>query len=155
MSVEIANESGTEAPLEHIHDLLRFAFVELRVHDEADVAVIAVDEEAMAELHKQWMDQSGPTDVLSFPMDELRVPGPADEPVAGILGDIVICPSYIENQVARSGKNLEHELQLLTIHGLLHLLGFDHGTPDEEKEMFSLQDGLLQRFRESLTGGVR
>ena len=155
MSVEIANESGTEAPLEHIHDLLRFAFVELRVHDEADVAVIAVDEEAMAELHKQWMDQSGPTDVLSFPMDELRVPGPADEPVAGILGDIVICPSYIENQVARSGKNLEQELQLLTIHGLLHLLGFDHGTPDEEKEMFSLQDGLLQRFRESLTGGVR
>jgi len=155
VSVEIANESGTEAPLEHIHDLLRFAFVELRVHDEADVAVIAVDEEAMAELHKQWMDQSGPTDVLSFPMDELRVPGPADEPVAGILGDIVICPSYIENQVARRGKNLEQELQLLTLHGLLHLLGFDHGTPDEEKEMFSLQDGLLQRFRESLTGGVR
>ena len=155
MSVEIANESGTDVPLEHIHDLIRFAFAELRVHDEADVAVIAVDEEAMAELHKQWMDQSGPTDVLSFPMDELRMPGPADEPVAGILGDIVICPSYVEKQVTESGKDLEQELQLLTVHGLLHLLGFDHATPDEEKEMFSLQDGLLQRFRESLSGGVR
>lgn len=155
MSVEIANESGTEVPLEHIHDLIRFAFAELRVHDGADVAVIAVDEDAMAELHKQWMDQPGPTDVLSFPMDELRVPGPADEPVAGILGDIVMCPSYVQKQVASSGKDLEQELQLLTIHGLLHLLGFDHATPDEEKEMFSLQDGLLQRFRQSLTGGVR
>ena len=155
MSVEIANESGTEVPLEHIHDLIRFAFSELRVHDEADIAVIAVDEDAMAELHKQWMDESGPTDVLSFPMDELRMPGPADEPVSGILGDIVICPSYVEAQVASSGKDLEQELQLLTIHGLLHLLGFDHSTADEEKEMFSLQDGLLQRFRESLAGGIR
>lgn len=155
MSVEIANESGTEVPLEHIHDLIRFAFSELRVHDEADIAVIAVDEDAMAELHKQWMDESGPTDVLSFPMDELRMPGPADEPVAGILGDIVICPSYVEAQVASSGKDLEQELQLLTIHGLLHLLGFDHSTADEEKEMFSLQDGLLQRFRETLAGGIR
>lgn len=155
MSVEIANESGTEVPLEHIHDLIRFAFSELRVHDEAGIAVIAVDEDAMAELHKQWMDESGPTDVLSFPMDELRMPGPADEPVSGILGDIVICPSYVEAQVASSGKDLEQELQLLTIHGLLHLLGFDHSTADEEKEMFSLQDGLLQRFRESLAGGIR
>lgn len=155
MSVEIANESGTEVPLEHIHDLIRFVFAELRVHDEADVAVIAVDEEAMAELHKQWMDQPGPTDVLSFPMDELRLPGPADEPVAGILGDIVICPSYVEAQASASGKNLEQELQLLTVHGLLHLLGFDHATSDDEKEMFGLQDGLLRRFRESLSGGVR
>jgi metalloprotein, YbeY/UPF0054 family len=67
----------------------------------------------------------------------------------------VICPSYVEKQVAESGKDLEQELQLLTVHGLLHLLGFDHATPDEEKEMFSLQDGLLQRFRGSLSGGVR
>ena len=155
MSVEIANESGTDIPLEHLQDLIVFALQELRVHDEADVSVIAVDEEAMAELHKQWMGQSGPTDVLSFPMDEPRPPGPGDGPVSGILGDIVLCPTYIQAQAERAGHALDTELQLLTIHGLLHLLGFDHGTPSDEKEMFSLQDGVLGKFRQSLAGGSR
>ena len=149
MSVEIANESGTEVPLDSLQQLLVFAFDRLRVHRDADVAIIAVDEAAMEQLHLQWMDEPGPTDVLSFPMDELRPPKPGEEPVGGILGDIVLCPTVAQAQADKAGHSLVSELELLTVHGLLHLLGYDHAEPEEEKEMFGLQDTILADFRAS------
>lgn len=147
MSIELNNESGIDVPLEGLHDLVRFAFDQLRVNPEADVAIVAVDEAAMEQLHIQWMDEPGPTDVLSFPMDELRPPKPGDEPAMGVLGDIVLCPTVAAKQAVAAGHSVEAELQLLTVHGLLHLLGYDHAEPDEEKEMFGLQDSLLAQFR--------
>ena len=147
MSIELNNESGVDVPLEGLHDLVRFAFDQLRVNPEADVAIVAVDEAAMEQLHIQWMDESGPTDVLSFPMDELRPPKPGEEPAMGVLGDIVLCPTVAAKQAEVAGHSVEAELQLLTVHGLLHLLGYDHAEPDEEKEMFGLQDSLLAQFR--------
>ena len=147
MSIELNNESGIDVPMESLHDLLRFAFGSLRVNQEADVAIIAVDEAAMEQLHIQWMDEPGPTDVLSFPMDELRPPKPGDEPVSGILGDIVLCPTVAARQADTAGHSTENELQLLTVHGLLHLLGYDHAEPEEEREMFGLQKGILEAFR--------
>lgn len=147
MSVEISNESGVEVPLEGLQDLVRFVLTQLRVHRDAEVAVIAVDETAMAQLHQQWMDEPGPTDVLSFPMDELRPPKPGDESPTGILGDIVLCPSVADAQANTAGHSLKAELELLTVHGLLHLLGFDHAEPDDEREMFGLQNSLLEQFR--------
>ena len=155
MSVEVTNESGTDVPLETLQDLVRFSLETLRVNPEADVAIIAVDEKTMSELHVQWMDEPGPTDVLSFPMDELRPPRPGDDPVTGILGDIVLCPSFAAAQAEKAGHGLEAELQLLTVHGLLHLLGFDHAEPDDEREMFGLQDSLLGTFRREHTGSNR
>jgi probable rRNA maturation factor len=147
VSIELNNESGIDVPMESLHDLVRFAFTSLRVNQEADVAIIAVDEPAMEQLHIQWMDEPGPTDVLSFPMDELRPPKPGDEPVSGILGDIVLCPTVAAKQADAAGHSTEAELQLLTVHGLLHLLGYDHAEAEEEKEMFGLQNSILDAFR--------
>ncbi len=118
----------------------------MRVHQDADVGVRLVDEAAMEVLHVQWMDLPGPTDVMSFPMDELR-PGRSDvEPSEGMLGDIVLCPTVAARQAIEAGHAMEDELLLLTTHGMLHLLGFDHATPEEEAEMFELQRQLLLTF---------
>jgi probable rRNA maturation factor len=101
----------------------------------------------MESLHVQWMDEPGPTDVLSFPMDELR-PGSEDAPTpAGLLGDIVLCPAVAETQAVAAKHSTQDELILLTTHGLLHLLGFDHAEPDEEREMFGLQRELIAGFQ--------
>jgi probable rRNA maturation factor len=92
------------------------------------------------------MDEPGPTDVLSFPMDELR-PGTEDAMTpAGLLGDIVLCPQVAASQAVAAGHDLIDELLLLTCHGLLHLLGFDHAEPEEEREMFGIQGELLAGF---------
>jgi probable rRNA maturation factor len=108
--------------------------------------MILLDTAAMADLHMRWMDLPGPTDVMSFPMDELEPGGRPDAPEPGpaMLGDIVLCPEFAAEQAAAAGHSLGHELALLTIHGVLHLLGYDHAEPDEEKEMFALQRSLLE-----------
>jgi len=148
VSVEVTNESGVELELEWVSDLIEFAFSRLRVSPEADVAVIFVDETAMEQLHIQWMMEPGPTDVLSFPMDELRPARPGEPAVTGILGDIVVCPTVAEKQAVEAGHSAVDEMKLLTVHGLLHLLGFDHADDAEEKEMFGLQNQILADFRE-------
>lgn len=148
MTIEITNESGLDIDETVLLRLMESNFAELNVSTEADVAILLVDEGAMEALHVQWMDEPGPTDVLSFPMDELR-PGTEDAPTpAGLLGDIVLCPQVAETQ-ARSAKpahSTTDELIMLTTHGLLHLLGFDHGEPDEAAEMFGLQRELIVAF---------
>jgi probable rRNA maturation factor len=146
VAVELTNESGLALQESEVQDVLLFGMQYLRVHPAADVAVVMVDETAMEQLHLQWMGEPGPTDVLSFPMDELR-PG-RDNEVSdeGILGDIVVCPSVAKRQAAAAGHSLMAELQMLTVHGLLHLLGYDHAEPDEEKEMFGLQGQILSEF---------
>ncbi len=148
MSIELANESGVEVPAELIIDAARFAVVAMDVHPAAELSVLCIDEDAMADMHMQWMDLPGPTDVMSFPMDEL-VPGgrpDAAEPGPAILGDIVLCPEFAAKQAKEARRSFEHELAMLTIHGVLHLLGYDHAEPDEEKEMFGLQNQILEDF---------
>ena len=146
MSVEVNNESAIEVDEAAIQRLITFALDSLHVHPDADVAVVFVDEAAMEQLHVQWMDEPGPTDVLSFPMDELR-PGTEDhETPAGLLGDIVVCPQVAQLQAEQAGHSLLDEIELLTAHGLLHLLGFDHAEPEEEREMFGLQRDILAGF---------
>jgi probable rRNA maturation factor len=147
VTIEITNESGVGGIDEtKLLRLMEYNLAELHVSPEADVAIILVDEGAMEALHVQWMDEPGPTDVLSFPMDELR-PGTEDIPTPpGLLGDIVLCPQVAETQARDAGHTTEDELLLLTTHGLLHLLGFDHAEPEEEREMFGLQRDLLIGF---------
>src|SRR5581483_11832366 len=116
----------------------------------AELSVLLVDEGEMANLHERWMDEPGPTDVLSFPMDELR-PGrldaDPDEEEPGILGDVVLCPAVAERQGREAGHSTQAELELLCTHGILHLLGYDHAEPDEEREMFHLQRQLLSSWQ--------
>jgi probable rRNA maturation factor len=152
MSVEVNNESGVDLELLWVSPLIDFALENLRVHPEADVAVLFVDETAMSQLHEQWMMESGPTDVLSFPMDELRPPRPGEPAVVGVLGDIVVCPTVAERQAKEAGHSAEQEMQMLVVHGLLHLLGFDHADKAEEKEMFGLQGDILTGFSSTSSG---
>ena len=146
MSIELNNESGVEVDEAAIQRLAAFALDALHVHADAELAIVLVDEGAMEQLHVRWMDEPGPTDVLSFPMDELR-PGREGEPSPpGLLGDVVVCPEVAARQAATAGHSREEELLLLTTHGILHLLGYDHAEPDEEREMFALQRRLLLTF---------
>jgi probable rRNA maturation factor len=146
MSVEILNESGVDLDTASFLRLARFTMSRMRVHPEAELCLRFVDEDTIAQYNSQWMDKSGPTDVLSFPMDELR-PARDDEPEAeGILGDMLLCPQYAAAQAPSFHRSVDDELALLTIHGVLHLLGYDHKDPDEEREMFRLQARLLAEW---------
>ncbi len=146
MSIDVLNETDVELDELELVGCARFVMSEMKVNPRADLCVRLVDEAAMETLHVQWMDLPGPTDVMSFPMDELR-PGSEDaEPEEGILGDIVLCPAVAQRQAAEAGHALEEELLLLTTHGILHLLGFDHAEPEDEGEMFDLQRRLLLTF---------
>ena len=146
MSIEVNNESGVAADEAEIVGLARHVLTAMRIHPLAELSVVLVDEGAIAQLHEQWMDEPGPTDVLSFPMDELR-PGTAErDSDPGLLGDVVLCPQVAARQAITAGHSTQEELLLLTTHGILHLLGYDHAEPDEETEMFALQRKLLLTF---------
>ncbi|NLT56725.1 MAG: rRNA maturation RNase YbeY [Actinomycetales bacterium] len=146
MGIEVNNESGVAADENEIAALARHVLAEMRVHPQAELSVVLVDEAAMEALHQRWMDEPGPTDVLSFPMDELRPGRDGEESPTGLLGDVVLCPQVAERQARTAGHSSAEELLLLTTHGILHLLGFDHAEPEQEKEMFALQRRLLLTF---------
>ena len=148
MTIEVANESGIDVSESELISVARFVIDQMDVNPAAELSMVLLDMAAMADLHMRWMDLPGPTDVMSFPMDELEPGGRPDAPEPGpaMLGDIVLCPEFAAIQAATAGHTLGHELALLTIHGLLHLLGYDHAEPDEAKEMFALQHRLLEEW---------
>jgi len=149
MSIEIANESGVAVDETSIVSVARFALSAMRIDPLAELSVMLVDSEAMAELHEQWLKLPGPTDVMAFPMDELAGARRPDAPDVGpaLLGDVVLCPPFAREQARKAGHGLLDELHLLTVHGVLHLLGYDHAEPDEEREMFALQNRILADYR--------
>ncbi|MGH9262019.1 MAG: rRNA maturation RNase YbeY [Acidimicrobiales bacterium] len=147
MTIEVNNETATELDEKELSDLCRFVLDRMRIHPQAELAVLLVDPDTMEQLHVQWMDEPGPTDVLSFPMDELRPTADDEEPEPGLLGDVVLCPEVARRQAVQAGHSQEDELHLLTTHGILHLLGYNHAEPEEEKEMFGLQQQLLDDWK--------
>lgn len=147
MSIEVCNESPDGVDIERAHDLCAFVLEAMRINPRAQLSVLAVDEGTMTAHHVRFMDEPGPTDVLSFPMDELRPAKDDEDPPAGLLGDIVVCPSVARRQGEAAGHGYVAELDLLIVHGLLHLLGYDHAEPDDQAEMFSLQKHLLTDWR--------
>ncbi len=157
MSIEIANESGVDISEPDLVSVARFAIERMNVHPAAELSMVLVDLDTMADLHMRWMDLPGPTDVMSFPMDELEPGGRPDgsEPGPSMLGDIVLCPEFAGAQADKAGHSLDQELALLTVHGVLHLLGYDHAEPEEEKVMFGLQNRLLAEWYESLREAAR
>jgi len=153
VSIEVNNESGVEVDESALAQLGRFVLDAMHIDPLAELSVVLLDVNAMASLHKQWMDLPGPTDVMAFPMDgedgmhEHADPGihpGADKKVPlALLGDVVLCPPVAADQAASAGHSVEAELHLLCTHGILHLLGYDHGDADEEREMFELQARLV------------
>ncbi len=146
--IEVNDESGFTPTLglAEISELATWVLGQMRLHPQTDLNILLVDEAAIEQLHIEWLDLPGPTDVMSFPMDELRPAPLGAEPQEGILGDIVICPQVAAQQALRSGHATMEEILLLTTHGILHLLGYDHAEEAERKEMFELQRKLLLTF---------
>ena len=149
MTIEVIDESGHALDVRALSTLSRFVMDKMRVHPQAELCIKAVDEATITGLNEKWMEKEGPTDVLAFPMDELRPGLVNEEPEEGVLGDLVLCPDIAEKQGETAGHGTEAEIELLTVHGILHLLGYDHAEPEEHKEMFGLQDELLAAWRSS------
>lgn len=145
MSVEVTNETIWDIDAKAFSDLGLWVMDQMRVSTQSDLTILFVDPDPIAELHERWMSLEGPTDVMSFPMDELR-PGDGKTTMEGVLGDLVICPWVAAQQAAAAGHSTMQEMMLLTIHGILHLLGYDHVTPEQERQMFGLQRQLLLTF---------
>lgn len=146
MTIEVNNESGHEVDEAEFAALARYVLDAMHLHPQTELSVLMVDTDVMTELHVQWMDEPGPTDVLSFPMDELRPGRDGEVTPPGLLGDVVLCPEVAAQQAKAAGHSTVEEMLLLTTHGILHLLGYDHAEPEEEKEMFALQRKLLLTF---------
>ncbi len=160
MSVEVLEESGSGTDIDRLASLSRFVLERLRVHPQAELCIKLVDTGTIAELNEQWMEKEGPTDVLAWPMDELRPGHVNDEPVEGVLGDLALCAPVARRQAdearekGQTGYSLTDEVDLLTVHGILHLLGYDHAEPDEHAEMFGLQARLLAEWQGVLSGAT-
>lgn len=147
MSVFFANESGAPVDETDLVGVVRFALDTWGVNPQAQVSLLAVDVQSMSDLNEQWMGEPGPTDVLAFPMDELTehgswqatpaAPGPA------LLGDVVVCPEVALAQATERSHPVAHELRVLAVHGVLHLLGYDHAEPDQQTQMFDRQNRLV------------
>src|SRR5581483_7064941 len=164
--IEVNNESGADVDERALAELGRFVLDALRIDPLAEVSVLLVEPETMAGLHQQWMDLPGPTVVMAFPMDAAEgpseridpsaPPGTDEDPGAAMLGDVVLCPAVAADQAASAGHTVEAELHLLCTHGILHLLGYDHAEPDDEREMFELQARLVKEWsRVSKRGPIR
>ena len=147
--IDVANESGVELDglsEDEISSCARYVLDTMRIHPQAELSVLLVDPATIAALHAKWMNDPEPTDVMSFPMDELRPGTEGRLSPPGLLGDVVVCPQVAQRQAAEAGHATAEEILLLTVHGILHLLGYDHAEPEAEKAMFALQRQLLLTF---------
>ncbi len=143
---EVINETDYEVDAAEFAALADHVLTAMHVATDVELNILFIDPKPMEELHMRWLDLPGPTDVMSFPMDELR-PGSAEQPTAsGTLGDICICPQVAQAQAQEAGHTTVEEMLMLATHGMLHLLGYDHAEESEKEEMFALQRHLLLTF---------
>ena len=164
MSVFVSDEqSAVDVDLARCVRLARLALAEERIPDDAEVALIFVDEDAITDLNRRFLDGAAATDVLAFPIDDDLVPGgrrpdeggrgpgspsePDEPPV--VLGDVVICPTVAARQAPEHLVTFDDELALLVVHGILHLLNYDHAEEQEAVAMRRRERELLERFRQS------
>ncbi len=143
MAVFLADEQHLTVDADDLIALARHVLHAERVPEDMEVALLLVDEESIGALNEQHLGHEGPTDVLAFPIDQ---PGETPPDVPAILGDVVLCPAVASAQAPRFGREPRDELRMLTVHGLLHLLGMDHADEAEERAMFGRTDELLASF---------
>jgi probable rRNA maturation factor len=169
VSIEVLNESGVQVDERSLAEVARYVLDQMGVSPLVELAISLKDVAEMERLHVQYMDEPGPTDVMSFPQDELNLRGSRgvahtsgngggggkddEDEMPTLLGDVVLCPEVAERQGREAGHGTAAELELLTTHGVLHLLGYDHGEPEQHAEMFGLQAELLTDWRAGRTPG--
>jgi probable rRNA maturation factor len=140
--------SLNETELTQIENILSFVAKKQNIELGSEVSITYVSNERVQEINREYRQKDYPTDVISFAMEEL---GEGEVKVVGtdqprILGDIIISIPKAKEQAEEYGHSFIRELGFLAVHGLLHLLGYDHETEEEEKEMFSLQRELLDAY---------
>ena len=145
MSVEVTAETAWQIDGKIFYDLGVWVMSQMRVRTQSALTIMFVDPDPIAQLHMRWMNLEGPTDVMSFPMDELR-PGDGGTEMEGVLGDIVLCPWVAAQQAAAAGHSALEEMLLLTIHGTLHLLGYDHVDEGEDKRRMRAREKEIMRL---------
>jgi probable rRNA maturation factor len=143
VAVYLTDEQDLAVDAEDLLHLARHTLRAERVPDDMELALLLVDPEAIAALNATHLGKEGPTDVLAFPIDE---PGESPPGAPAVLGDVVLCPAIAHAQAGAHGRSPRDELRLLTVHGILHLLGMDHAEPDEERRMFARTDQLLAAY---------
>ncbi len=146
VAIFLADEQDASVDTDTLIDLARHVLTEQRVPEDMELSLLLVDPATIAELNEQHLHKVGPTDVLAFPIDE---PGESEPVGPAILGDVVLCPQVAYDQAASFGRSPQDELRMLTVHGILHLLGMDHADETDEREMFGLTDRLLASFASS------
>jgi probable rRNA maturation factor len=140
-------------------ELARHVLVAEGVRGDAELSLLFVDEQAIAELNQRFMEKDGPTDVLAFPIDEPvsgRWPDagttgpdrddPDEDDLPLLLGDVVVCPAVAYRQAPEHAGTYDDEIALLVVHGILHVLGHDHAEADEAAVMAARERELLDRF---------
>lgn len=148
--IELNNESG-DTSLDELAllELSAFALRQLRIHPQSDLSILMVDPDTMAIYHERHMGLEGPTDVMSFPMDELRAPVDDEPAPLGMLGDIMLCPALLVEQASGNGRTPDAEAQYMLVHSLLHLVGHDHAEPQEKALMWALNDRIIADWQAS------
>lgn len=141
-------EKVKESEITQIHDLLQFAAKKQNLEGEIELSITFVHNKQIQEINKEYREKDQPTDVISFALEEL---GEGEIQLVGeglprMLGDIVISIDKAEEQANEYGHSYMRELGFLSVHGFLHLLGYDHMTKEEEEVMFTLQKDILDEF---------
>lgn len=145
MAVYLTDEQSDETvDHEDLVALARLVITEERVPSDMEVSLLLVDVATISVMNAEHMDKDGPTDVLAFPID---LPGESPPDSPAVLGDVMLCPTIAAQQATTAGHATQAELQLLVVHGILHLLGMDHAEPEEERVMFGRTDELLALHR--------
>ena len=119
----------------------------LKVNTKSDVSILFVNEDEMTKQHIRWMNESGPTDVMSFPMDDIVLQDSKLRKKQAILGDIIICPAVALKDAKEQGINPAYHLIFLLTHGVLHLLGQDHQEASQRVVMQKREQGIMNSLR--------
>ncbi|WP_096153350.1 MULTISPECIES: rRNA maturation RNase YbeY [Bacillus] len=142
-------DSLTEQQLEAVNELLTFAATQENLQPDAEVSVTFVSNERIQEINKEYRQKDKPTDVISFALEEMgegEIEIHYEEDAPSVLGDIIISVPMAKEQADDYGHSIEREMGFLAIHGFLHLLGYDHETDEQEKEMFDKQKEILDAY---------
>lgn len=144
----LADEQTEEVGLSDLHSLAQLVLREEGYSDQVEVTLIFVSESEMAAYNERFLDRSGPTDVLAFPVEELMpgvVPDTDQHGPPLMLGDVIIAPGYVRRQAESYEVGFDDEMALMVTHGILHLLGYDHLDDEEAERMESRERELLAK----------